>query len=241
MRKVEPVEYAWPDSAYLLGPFFDGPDRNEIIPLGFEEAAEPLEMCMGPYTVRSNEASLDANPLVVTNVDVTAFIQADWDRVFGPIPPARGFLLAYRAGAFSAGRVAEEIVLSKLLPGARLLGDEVAQILLYSEAQDRDVVGPRRGSQSDDLVLVLRDGRALIAESKAAFSGSSYLRRCIPKAVAQLSATLRSNPTLRGAVLCLIDLRKRNVQVITLSYEDLVPDPAVGLSKIASALAAPQS
>lgn len=213
------------ENPYLLGPFFDvDPERSEIIPVGFEESHEPLSMCMGGYKTRSNEASVDGIEFAVTNKDVTAFIQADWDRVFGPVPPARGFLLGYRAGAFAAGRVAEEIILHKLLPGTTLLGSNVQQLLLFDDAQARGLVAPRRGSQSDDLILCLGNGSALIAESKAAFSGRSYLRRCIPKAVLQLAATLRANQELSGALLCLINLKELSIQIVSFQRDSLLPD-----------------
>lgn len=216
---TEPVD----EGEHLLGPFYDvDEERTEIIPLGYEESAEPLEMCMGAYVVGSNESSIDGAPLKITNKDVTDFIQADWNRVFGPVPPARGFLLAYRAGAFAAGRVAEEIVLAKLLQPASLLGSPVEEILLFSEAQERGLVGLRQGSQSDDLILVLKDGRALIAESKAAFSGRSYLRRSVPKAKSQLQATLQRNPKLAGAVLCLINLSLRKVSITSVDRDALI-------------------
>jgi hypothetical protein len=212
------------EESFLLGPFFNvDTDRTEIWPVGFEESAEPLESCMGAYSVRSKEPALDGASFRITNKDVTAFIQADWDRVFGPVAPARGFLLAYRSGCFAAGRVAEEIVLQKLLQDAVILGSRVKEMLLFSEAQERSLVVRSKGSYSDDLILILEDGRGLILESKAAFSGRGYLRRSLPKALSQLSATLNNNPALSGAVLCLIDLRTHGVVVASLEIEDLGP------------------
>ena len=209
------------EESFLLGPFFDvDPDRTEIFPAGFEESAEPLELCMGAYSVRSNEPALNALTFKITNKDVTAFIQADWDRVFGPVPPARGFLLAYRSGCFAAGRVAEEVVLQKLLQGVVILGSRVKEMLLFSEAQERSLVVRSKGSYSDDLILILEDGRSLILESKAAFSGKGYLLRSLPKALSQLSATIRNNHALAGAVLCLVDLRAHAVVLVSIQVED---------------------
>ncbi|MBS1717795.1 MAG: hypothetical protein JSS72_08695 [Armatimonadetes bacterium] len=206
---------------FLLGPFFDvDPARSEIIPVGFEEAEEPLSLCMGRYKVRSNEPALHGSDVHITNKDVTAFIQADWDRVFGTDKPNRGFLLAYRAGAFAAGRVAEELVLRKLLTKARFRGGAVVEYLLFSEAQERSLVLPRKGSQSDDLVLCLENGDRLIVESKAAFAGKSYLSRSVPKAVSQLSATLERNSGLSSAALCLIDLTRHSIAIATMNREE---------------------
>jgi hypothetical protein len=218
--EIQPEE----EESFLLGPFFNvDSDRTEICPVGFEESAEPLESCMGGYSVRSNEPALNALTFKITNKDVTAFIQADWGRVFGPVPPARGFLLAYRSGAFAAGRVAEEVVLQKLLSGALIFGSRVKEMLLFSEAQERSLVVRSKGSQSDDLILILEDGQSLILESKAAFAGKGYLRRSLPKALSQLSATIRNNPNLTGAVLCLIDLGDHRVVVVSIQVEDLAP------------------
>ena len=153
--------------------------------------------------MRSNVPSIDGTALEITAADVTAFIQADWNRVFGPVPPSRGFLLAYRSGTFAAGRLAEELVVTKLALGRELHGSVVQEVLLFSDVQERSLISRGTGVASDDLVLLLADGRKYLVESKAAFRGHAYLRRSIGKATAQVRSTLVHNPGLAGAGLAL--------------------------------------
>lgn len=210
-----------------LGPFYET-HGIELIPIGYEESAERLAQALGPYVVMSNIRCLDNTELRVDHYDLTRFIQEDWDRVSAGQSP-RGFLLCYRAGAFAAGRVAEEVILRRLLRSTDLFGQPVQEVLHFWQAVERGLVRRRVGLDSDDLVVRLANNVVGVVEAKASFHGSSYLRRSIQKIAAQLVATLGMNPTLTFVLVALINLEKHTIVVAGTEREHFVADPIAWL------------
>lgn len=206
-----------------LGPFYDshGP---EIIPLGYEESLERLAQALGVYAVRSNLEELDGIRLEIDHYDLTHFIQEDWDRVCAGDSP-RGFLLASRAGAYAAGRVAEEVILRRLLRPALILGQPVHDVASFWEYEDRGLVVRAKGCRSDDLLVELDDGRLGTAESKATFKGTQYLRRSLTKAGVQLAATLQANPRVSFVMVGLIDISGRRLAIAAAERPSFIADP----------------
>ncbi len=200
------------ESHYKLGPFYDV-DGTEIIPLGYEESHDRIEQSMGKYAVKSNLKEIHAMELLITNLDMTAFIQQDWNRVMAGNSP-RGFLLAYRGGAYAAGRVAEEVVLKKLFRNANLFGRKVKRALYFWDAVDQDLVKRTKGTQSDDLILELSGKHLVVVEAKSTFRGTSYLNKSIPKIESQLQATLQANPVIAFVIAAFVDLLNHSLVII---------------------------
>lgn len=201
----------------VLGPFYlldeATGERIEFIPLGYEKSAMRLVQALGDFTVRSNLLELDGAQVRIDDALLTAFIQADWDRAVAG-NSARGFLLASRGANAAAGRVAEEVVLRQLLSRATLFGSPVKELLDFWAACDRGLVARVQvGEGSDDLILLLEDGRLAALESKAMFRTTGYLLTVRPKIAAQLQATLAANPTIGLVLAALVDLVNHTVVV----------------------------
>ncbi|MBX3118391.1 MAG: hypothetical protein KF784_04945 [Fimbriimonadaceae bacterium] len=208
------------DEEYLLGPFYDI-DGTEFLPTGFDETFEPLELAMGSYVVTSNDPALTSKSIKVTNRDLTAYIQADWERVFGP-EPTKGFVMAYRSGTYAAGRIAEEILVRKFFETSTLFGEHVQNVQPAMDVPSDLFQRVSAGVRSDDAVLITTEHEIVLVESKASFSGFSYLSRSVPKAIAQLSASLQVNFNALGGVVLLTNLQNRHCVVGTFPRDDFV-------------------
>lgn len=206
-----------------LGPFYEG-HGPEIIPLGYEESLERLAEALGVYAVRSNLHELDGISLEIDHYDLTYFIQEDWDRVCAGNSP-RGFLLATRGGAYAAGRVAEEVILRRLLRPALIFGQTACDVAAFWKYEDRGLVVRAKGCRSDDLVVELADGRLGAVESKATFKGTRYLHRALTKVAVQLSATLHANPVLSFVLVGLIDISDHRLAIAGTERASFMADP----------------
>lgn len=205
-----------------LGPFYIE-HGDEFIPLGFEESLERLADCMGRYQIISNFTELNGEQVTVGHYDLTQYVQAEWDKFSDPTnPPRRGFFLSSRSASASAGRAVEEIVLSKLLWRCHFGDLTVMRCVPFWQAVDEGTVTRPRGVASDDIVLELSDGTAVAVESKASFRGDSPYRRFRVKAVQQLSATCRANPSIAHVVLAFVDLTRRDALVLTVDRNALM-------------------
>jgi hypothetical protein len=203
------------DGDYTLGPFYDE-DGSGILPCTTEATDELLAECMGYYQVRATIPNLDGQHLLLCNRLLTHYIQENWDDVMGGGASA-GFLLAYRSPHKAVGRLAEDVlcreVVRLLLPGHA----EKARVLTVQEAcKEGLMVKPVQGCRSDDLFVQRPGGARWLVESKASFTGHSYLRRCLPKALAQLRAMGRLNPSVERAFLVLSALRQKAIAVVGL-------------------------
>jgi hypothetical protein len=205
---------------YELGPFYDV-DGSEIFPVGFEESVIPLEQSMGWYTVKSKLPDIHGIRFPIQAAEFTHFIQQDWNRIMAGNSP-RGFLLATRAGAYSAGRIAEEVVLHKLLTGRSIFGASIQAQIPFWQACDSGIVQRVKGIGSDDIVLRLDDGRLVAVESKASYRGTRYLRRSLPKVELQLKATVITNPNLAGVLAAMIDLNEHIIRIVGASTEQFL-------------------
>lgn len=214
----EPIDL---DRGARLGPFYEthGP---EIIPLGGEEMMEPFSIIMGTYSVRSEVAEFDDRQVVLGHYDLTMFIQEEWDRMMVG-EPSRQFLLASRGKAHAAGRLAEEVVLKKLLINEKMFGSLIEEVLEFREAQEQErVQGVTKGTRSDDLILVLADGRIAAHESKASFRKSRYLRDSRTKIEKQLGALLRINSGIALAFGARINFIQHTIEVAGATRDDFL-------------------
>ncbi len=213
------------DGDYTLGPFHDE-DGTEILPCTTEATDELLAECMGYYQIRSSLPALEGRKLLLCNRLLTEYIQENWDEVMDGGAYA-GFLLAYRSPHKAVGRLAEDLLCRQLI---RLLvedGGHTATVLTVGQAcRDGLLVQPTHGCRSDDLFARFPDGTGWLVESKASFSGASYLRRCLPKALAQVRAMVRINPRIDRALLVLSALRQKRIAVAELPVAGLMSSTA---------------
>lgn len=214
-----------------LGPFYLE-HGEEFFPVGFEEAVERVADSLGVYQVRSN-ANLPSE-VSVNHYDLTKFIQSDWDRLsasegVAPIErERRGFLLSSRSSSQASGRVAEEIILRKLLEEFKYEALQATEVLWFYEALDSGFVSKARGLGSDDFVVKLSSGGLMLVESKASFAPGSKPERYIKKAAQQLLAAVKANDGVALVALCLLDLARKSVKVA------VVPEPEFSNHPLAS-------
>ncbi|MBL8060753.1 MAG: hypothetical protein JNK63_08580 [Chthonomonas sp.] len=219
-----------------LGPFYDdhGP---EIIPSGFDEAHERLLDCLGEFSVRSNQPELHGLKVSITHYDLTRFIQEEWDRLNNPEkPPRKGFILSSLSPSAAAGRAAEEVVLQKLCWRLLFGSTSVARTIAFWDAVDEGLLVRPRGVASDDIVLELSDGSLACVEAKASFNGKAPFMRFRTKAVSQLQATLQANPKVSHAVLAFVDLKNRDVLLVSARRDELLEQGTSAVEQIVSNL-----
>ena len=82
----------------------------------------------------------------------------------------------------------------------------------FWDAVDQDMIARPKGSASDDLVLVLQNGETVIVEAKSSFGKGSVNRYC-RKAISQLVATVRHNPSASTAILALLDYKMKQIAI----------------------------
>jgi len=157
------------DGSYLLGPFYDL-DRLEISPAAFERRMSRLSDLWAP--IRWQQRPKHRRPRGRDHCRRhDRFHSGRLEPGFRPCPPRAKFPSRLPKRNFAAGRLAEELVLTKLALASELHGSVVQEVLLFSEAQERSLVSRASGVASNDLVFLLADGRKFLIESKAAFRG----------------------------------------------------------------------
>lgn len=216
------------DGDCALGPFQDV-DGTEILPCTTEATDELLAECMGCYRVVANIPGLNGQTLLLCNHLLTKYIQDNWSEVMGEGEWA-GFLLAYQSAPKAVGRLAEDVLcqelVAMLLPGH---GTGAGLIPVAEACRSGHLVQPGRGYRTDDLFVLTGGGRGWLVESKASFAGTSYLRRSLPKALAQLHATARANPMISDVLLALSAVRQKRITVAHLPVARLLGSQATGL------------
>ncbi len=206
---------------YYVGPIQDR-DQGEILPLGLEEVHETLEGCMGYYAIHSDSPTVEY--LKIDGSVVRDFLQQDWDRVMSDLP-ARGFLYAYKSPTYATGRLLEEMIAQLLLPHWKRARKNPDQVLLSEEAREQGFFAGLQGMRSDDVVLHYGE-EVVVVECKASFAGSRYLRRCVPKAVNQLAATVALSDKCYAGGLCFADIKRHQVWLASYDEADLATRPA---------------
>lgn len=200
----------------LVGPFYfrdeETGEQVEFVPVGFEESVQRFADCLGEYAVHSNVAELGGVLLTVTAVDLTRFIQADWDRVMAGDSP-RGLLLASRGANHAAHRLSAEFILGRLLSAGSLFGIPVKELLDFGQASDRGLVRRTADAGSDNLVILLQDDRLIGVASKAAFRGTRSLRNSQLRIWRQLETMLLADPDVGFVLGALIDLTEHAILV----------------------------
>ena len=130
-----------------------------------------------------------------------------------------------RAGAYAAGRVAEEVILRRLLRPAQVFGKPVRDLAAFWEYEDRGSVLRAKGCRCDDLVVELADGNLGAVESKATFKGTRYLQRALTKVSVQLGATLQANPAMSFVLVGLIDISDHKLAILGAERASFIADP----------------
>jgi hypothetical protein len=221
------------DGDYTLGPFFDK-DGTEILPCTTEATDELLVECMGYYKIVSNLSDVHENRLLISNRRLTEYIQKNWDKVMGP-DLSDGFLLAYRSAHKAVGRLAEELICVEVVRALYPKVESIKRSLTATDATRNGLlIQPTKGWRSDDLLLVIEEGDYCLVESKASFSGTSYLRRCLPKALGQLRATVALNENLKSVLIILTAIRHKHIIMARFAVDALFtvkPDELVAQAR----------
>jgi hypothetical protein len=201
------------DGDYTLGPFYDE-DGTEILPCTTEATDELLAECMGYYRIVANAPELDGMTLLLCNHRLTSYIQDNWNEVMGQGESA-GFLVAYQSSPKAVGRLAEDVLCRLLMEVLLPRQGGGAKMASVAEAcRSGQLVRPVSGHRSDDLLVLTARGRGWLIESKASFPGSSYLLRCLPKALTQLRATAQLNPVITDVLVVLSAIRQKRITAV---------------------------